>query len=104
MAFLAGLTHLQKDRFWGEFDTEALANVGRHAAATVATVEVTVGDDLRITVTDDGRGLPANRTESGLANLRARAEAAGGSLELVPPTGGGTRLVWRAPLTRAEEA
>lgn len=84
--------------------SEALANVGRHAAATVATVEVTVGDDLRITVTDDGRGLPANRTESGLANLRARAEAAGGSLELVTPTGGGTRLVWRAPLTRAEEA
>ena len=55
------------------------------------------GDDLAVTVADDGVGLTGNR-RSGLANLRQRAERRGGSLVVdVPPAGTGTRLHWSVP-------
>ncbi|HKY65352.1 MAG TPA: GAF domain-containing protein, partial [Acidimicrobiales bacterium] len=57
---------------------EALANVARHAAATRAEVEITAGDDeLRLVVTDDGRGVGPGSGEGsgrGLRNMRERAE------------------------------
>jgi signal transduction histidine kinase len=79
--------------------SEALANAARHAAAARVNVHVSVRDgEVQVSVQDDGRGLPDTIQESGLRNLRQRANEVGGSLELRPAEGGGTRLVWRAPL------
>lgn len=77
---------------------EAVSNAVRHAAATELVVRVEVADDLSITVTDNGRGITGTVTESGLANLRDRAEASGGQLSIESRSGGGTVVRWTAPL------
>lgn len=77
---------------------EAISNVVRHSAARSATVSVTVDDDLTISVTDDGVGISEDITRSGLANLSARAAECGGRFSIALRPGGGTRLVWSAPL------
>ncbi|MFC4243878.1 GAF domain-containing protein [Gryllotalpicola reticulitermitis] len=78
---------------------EAVANVVKHARARTASVSVGLqGEVLRVEVGDDGRGgVEASRRRSGLANLRARAEARGGSLR-IDSGGAGTHLVWEVPL------
>lgn len=83
---------------------EALSNVAHHSGASTISVEVDVDPDrLRLRVTDDGRGLPVGREESGLRNARRRAEAHGGSLRLLGNDPQGTVLEWAVPLraTRA---
>ena len=80
---------------------EAVSNAARHARA--GAIDVTVHADAHavvLTVCDDGVGLPADRTESGLRNARLRAERLGGTLELEANQPRGSRLVWRAPLDR----
>ncbi|NTY62824.1 GAF domain-containing sensor histidine kinase [Mycolicibacterium sphagni] len=77
---------------------EAVSNVVRHAAARSLTVSVTVDDDLTIGVSDDGVGISEDVTRSGLGNLAARARDCGGQFTIAPRPGGGTRLVWSAPL------
>ncbi|WP_216905839.1 GAF domain-containing sensor histidine kinase [Nocardia noduli] len=78
---------------------EAVSNVVRHAEATTVSVHVQIRDDVTIDVADDGIGLSADlpRT-SGLRNLAARAEAAGGTFEIERPAEGGTVLHWSVPL------
>ncbi|MFC8348495.1 GAF domain-containing protein [Streptomyces sp. NPDC057280] len=79
--------------------SEALTNVARHAHATRADVVLaTDGRDLRLTVSDDGVGIPAEGRRSGLRNMAERAEQLGGELESTSPPGGGTTLVWRVPV------
>ena len=76
---------------------EALSNVVRHAQATAVDVTIAAtGSRLTITVADNGRG--GARENSGLANLRQRAERRGGTFAL-DSTDAGTRLVWQVPLT-----
>lgn len=79
---------------------EALTNVVRHAGAQRVTVAVTVDDELRLEVVDDGIGLPSvpRPDGHGLANLRARAERLGGTMVAGDAAGGGTALVWQVPL------
>ena len=78
--------------------SEALSNIARHARATSATVTLEVGDEVVLTVTDDGRGIPDNVSPgNGLANISSRAEALGGSCELGPAADRGTKLIWRVP-------
>jgi signal transduction histidine kinase len=77
---------------------EAVSNAVRHADATTLTVNVAVDDDLCIDVVDDGRGIPADITGSGLTNLRRRAEDAGGQFSVERLPAGGTHLKWLAPL------
>ncbi|RBY97354.1 histidine kinase [Blastococcus sp. TF02-8] len=76
---------------------ELVTNVVRHAAAARVTVSVTITDDLRVVVTDDGRGLPSVTVRSGLANLADRAERRGGRLTVSAATSG-TEIVWAVPL------
>ena len=78
---------------------EALTNVGRHAAAERVEVFVSAGAQLvEVEVLDDGKGLVEGTTLSGLANLRDRAEAWGGTFEIASRPGPGTRLHWTARL------
>jgi signal transduction histidine kinase len=79
---------------------EALSNCARHAAARSCLVEVAVeGGWLLLRVTDDGRGPAGDVHESGLRNLRRRADELGGTLALVPAEPCGTRFEWRVPVT-----
>ncbi|MFJ5778888.1 GAF domain-containing protein [Streptomyces sp. NPDC093094] len=81
--------------------SEALTNIARHARADRAEVLLaTDGHELRLTVTDNGVGIPRDGRRSGLRNMAERAEQLGGTLELENPEKGGTRLVWRVPLGR----
>ncbi len=77
---------------------EALSNATRHAKASRVEVRVDVHDDLTITVTDNGVGMGDTTRSSGLANLRARAEARGGSMTVGTVNKRGTRLHWQVPL------
>jgi len=52
---------------------------------------------LRLEIVDDGVGGAAEQSGSGLEGLRDRAEASGGTLELVSPPGGGTRIKAEIP-------
>jgi signal transduction histidine kinase len=83
---------------------EAVANAGRHANASRVVVTLrTVGDEVELRVSDDGKGFsgpgPLSPTTSGhigLASMRERAELIGGRLEI--ETGErGTKVVARAP-------
>jgi signal transduction histidine kinase len=77
--------------------SEGVSNVLKHAAASKILIEI-AADGRRITVLveDDGRG-GADASGSGLAGLRDRATALGGSLRVEARPGGGTRLVASLP-------
>lgn len=77
---------------------EGLSNAARHAGATEVSVQVDVTDGLRVTVRDNGRGIPKGAQRSGLDNLARRAATRGGTFELAPGESGGTTLVWAVPL------
>ena len=68
---------------------EGVTNVVRHAAARHCRVR---WDADCLEVVDDGRGIGVTGGGTGLRGLRARAEAAGASLESGPVPGGGFRL------------
>ena len=77
---------------------EAVSNAVRHAQATELSVDVKVADDLCIEVLDNGRGISGDITESGLANLRLRAQQCGGTFSVQNASDGGMKLRWSAPL------
>jgi signal transduction histidine kinase len=78
---------------------EAVSNAVRHSGATRLTIEVTAADELSIDVRDNGHGIPAeNQRQSGLANMRRRAEHVGGKCSFTSPPEGGTVVHWIAPL------
>lgn len=82
---------------------ESLTNTIRHAGPAAATVALTYrSGELIVEVTDSGRGKPAvtpgDGTGHGLAGMRERAAAVGGSLEAGPAPRGGFRVVARLPL------
>jgi two-component system NarL family sensor kinase len=81
---------------------EALTNVRRHAAATSATVRLSVVDgDLEVEVSDDGVGIPPDAQAGvGLLSLRERAVELGGRSEVTCPPGGGTTVKAWLPLRR----
>jgi signal transduction histidine kinase len=73
--------------------SESLANVGKHANATLATVEVArTNGQIVVEVADDGIGGADTERGSGLRGLADRVEALEGQLRIWSPDGGGTRL------------
>ncbi|MER7506316.1 histidine kinase [Nonomuraea pusilla] len=81
-----------------EIAREALANVRRHARATTALVRLEQREDaLRLTVSDDGLGLPEQRRQ-GAELMRQHAERAGGACDLAVRPGGGTEVTALLPL------
>ena len=79
---------------------EAITNVARHAEASRVDVDIDVGADVVVRVTDDGVGMSGSASEGGegLANLAHRAAAAQGTFGVEAHPDGGTVLTWRAPL------
>jgi signal transduction histidine kinase len=72
---------------------ESLTNVGKHAHATVASIDVArIGPHLIVEVVDDGVGGADTERGTGLRGLADRVEALGGRLQIWTPRGGGTRV------------
>lgn len=82
---------------------EALANVIKHARASRVSINLDwTGDDLVITMVDDGRGfetnLPRPDGHLGLTIMQERAEEIGGFLSVASASGEGTKITLRLPL------
>jgi signal transduction histidine kinase len=86
---------------------EGLHNAVRHARCTSIALNIRrEGRMLSLELHDNGRGMPVDRKRGGhgVANMRARAQALGGSFAL-DTAGDGTSLVIRVPvLSRATRA
>lgn len=88
------------------FVQEALTNVLRHADADRVAVEVCREDSrLSASVSDNGRRgeAPGGGERQGLAGMRERAAALGGTLQAGPRDGGGFRVALALPLERDAE-
>ncbi|MEZ0284868.1 MAG: sensor histidine kinase [Thermoleophilia bacterium] len=73
--------------------SESLANVGKYARASSATVVVRRRDsEVTVEVVDDGVGGADTDRGSGLRGLADRVEALDGRLRVWSPRGGGTRV------------
>ncbi|MFK4148727.1 sensor histidine kinase [Streptomyces sp. NPDC004065] len=85
---------------------EALTNVVRHSGSRHARVRLAHdGGTLRLTVDDDGPATDgdAGGSGNGLAGMRERAAALGGTIDAGPRPGGGWRVLAALPLTAEEE-
>ncbi|HHY58714.1 MAG TPA: sensor histidine kinase [Chloroflexi bacterium] len=91
---LPTLTSAQRQVFY-RVAQEALTNVQRHAAASRVRVTLQQGDDeaVRLTLDDDGCGLPAMPAPGfGLRGMTERAQQIGAQLQLGNSALGGARV------------
>ena len=73
--------------------SESLANIGKHARASSATVVVgRANGELVVEIIDDGVGGADTEGGTGLRGLADRVEALDGRLRVWTPRGGGTRV------------
>jgi signal transduction histidine kinase len=77
---------------------ESLSNIVRHAKASQATVEISVGDGLVLArITDNGIGIGPSTRRSGLRNLTERAQTLGGTVRITTNHPHGTVIELQAP-------
>jgi signal transduction histidine kinase len=83
---------------------EALSNVVQHANASHVTVNLSyLGNATRLTIRDDGQGIPVgalangSHQSQGIANMQARARMLGGRLDLESTPGQGLQLALTIP-------
>ena len=88
---------------------ELLTNVGRHASAGVCTVRLSRGENLEVTVADDGVGIAADTPAGvGLLAIRERAAELGGTVAIGPgpqvsqTSESGAQVTVRIPLPAPE--
>jgi len=84
---------------------EALTNVVRHARAHQCQIsmEIAEREDLLITITDDGRGLPDHyQAGVGIRSMRERAEELEGTFDIQTRPSGGTQVHVCLPLMKEE--
>jgi signal transduction histidine kinase len=84
---------------------EALSNTTRHADASRVRLALALEDgNVRLEVADDGIGFDPDRPpphgHHGLANMRDRAQALGGSIDIRSQPGGTTIIVYVPTVTR----
>ncbi|HVE46184.1 MAG TPA: GAF domain-containing protein [Acidimicrobiales bacterium] len=81
---------------------EAISNAVRHSGATRIGLRFCLdGGEAVVEVADDGHGFDPDHVAGngrGLVNLKSRADALGGVLEIEPVTGGGTMVRIRVPI------
>jgi signal transduction histidine kinase len=82
---------------------ESLTNIGRHAGAKSAWIQLEVDEGaLQVEVEDDGHGIApedlVKARSTGLRGMRERVAYIGGTLEISRAPRGGTRLRLRVPL------
>ncbi|MET0929187.1 MAG: histidine kinase [Aeromicrobium sp.] len=78
--------------------SELLANIGKHAGARRAVIEVSHdGRTLRVVVEDDGSGGASLDAGSGLAGVARRLAAFDGTMDVVSPVGGPTVVTLEVP-------
>lgn len=99
-----GLARTQIEALYHIFQ-EALSNTAKHAKATNVTVRLWRRDDrVMLKVSDDGTGFdtpkPGGRIGHGLTNMQARAEAAGGGMEVISIRKQGTTLLAWVPYVK----
>ncbi len=82
---------------------EALTNIARHSGATRVSISLGASDgSVRLTLSDNGRGLIADRRNGmGLSGMRARAGSFGGELKIESKPGQGVAIEVLAPLAPA---
>jgi len=82
---------------------EALSNIARHADARHCWIGIAVGDQLVVTVADNGVGVTRGRTRGvGLRSMKERATELGGSFAVSRRHEGGTLVTAKLPLKTAE--
>jgi two-component system sensor histidine kinase DevS len=96
-----GLARTQIDALYHIFQ-EALSNTAKHAKATKVSIRLwRRGERVMLKVSDDGLGFeppkPGGRQGHGLTNMQARAEAAGGGMEVISIRKQGTNLLAWVP-------
>jgi len=78
--------------------SEALANIGKYAGATTASIRVRrVGGSVVLEIADDGVGGADPGGGSGLRGLGDRLEALNGRLQVRSPSGSGTVITAEIP-------
>ena len=86
---------------------DALGNVARHARARHATVTLGTREDRAVVleVADDGIGFDTAKSDAGhgLHNMRERAFAVGGTLDVSSSSGGGVRVRLALPSAGEKE-
>lgn len=87
---------------------ESLRNLSRHATASAARVTLAAeAGTIRLEVEDDGSGFDPDavrhRPSLGLASMRQRVAAVGGTVRIDSRPGGGTRVTAELPLGGAED-
>ncbi|GCE03406.1 HAMP domain-containing sensor histidine kinase [Dictyobacter aurantiacus] len=77
---------------------EALANVARHSRAHLVTLQLDIGPEMRLTISDNGCGFDVRRVDRpgvGLASMRERMDALHGHIEIHSQPGRGTSITVR---------
>ena len=87
---------------------ELLSNVAQHSGASSASISLARSDDaVRLTVSDNGRGITEAESEGplslGILGIRERLRAHGGSLVITSSPGTGTSATAVVPLYPVEE-
>lgn len=85
---------------------EALTNIRKHARATVVELDlIRDANAVVVEIQDNGSGIDKSRAAGGgghgLKNMRERARALGGDLEIVPGDAGGTCIKLSLPVPNA---
>jgi len=102
------LSQLLRPTILDDFGLDAgirwLANVARHANASRVTIFLRAEEgNIRLTLSDNGRGIPpmaTDHTGMGLTGMRARARSAGGDCTISSTAGGGVTVDVTAPMER----
>ncbi len=77
---------------------EALTNAAKYAPEARVSVLLAADDDLLLSVVDDGPGGAVVHPDHGLAGMRERLAAFGGTFTVMSPPGGPTSVSGRIPL------
>ena len=85
---------------------EALTNILKHSGAKAVDIALEIdAEEILLRIADDGRGIPASRLSAtgshGMASMRHRVRALGGSFAVSNPASGGTLIMARIPKANA---